>query len=422
MSPPDFLFNFFSGNFSFEIEHACKKVNKSIYGACEINFFDNDTVESYGDVRRGEFGARRDIAGLGVLLGLAIPGFLVVLISWAFMAKEVAERTKVSSSQTPRFNPGRYAQPSTTGTIVQKLHVFTDAPEDRPRSIKLLYSVLKGLLIYTADAQTIVALSYGIAFGVTSKCDLSAYHYIVGVNVILLACTSITLCTLMHRGYWKDSPVAAIPRTAAALVIFGFMGRMLAYQYKRESSPEDMIFYRHGSNDSALFVPMSCFLDPDLDPLRNLTDGQLDRVGGARGGKKRPTSEMVMYILVALCFVAAHVAHVAHIFRPARQKGRPRKPYSAGFGNLVVFYWVTTLLLCMVTYIWCSSHIMVLRDWVHDSGWMELVDGKNPELNFRSLSQIMPLVTIFWILILVLDSINVGSKGRYQSLKNDGSV
>lgn len=92
MPSEPFLFQFFRGNFSFEIQETCKNEhNIDINKECRINFSGDDTVDSYGSVERGKFKSNPDIAGIGVVVGFS-PGLLLIVLSVIFLLREMARR------------------------------------------------------------------------------------------------------------------------------------------------------------------------------------------------------------------------------------------------------------------------------------------------------------------------------------------
>ncbi|KAF3024387.1 hypothetical protein E8E14_014397 [Neopestalotiopsis sp. 37M] len=139
---------------------------------------------------------------------------------------------------------------------------------------------LHALLKASSDALTVITLSYVINFGISGKCTLSGYHYIFGINTMLIAFASITLCVTLVRDYWA-APFAAFLRTATHVVIFALIGRLLAYEWTGEMLPEPLYIRNKAENntDSSLFLPVACFLDHDLNPLDKLTQAQLKRIG-----------------------------------------------------------------------------------------------------------------------------------------------
>jgi uncharacterized membrane protein YoaK (UPF0700 family) len=255
----------------------------------------------------------------------------------------------------------------------------------------------ESLLFIVADAQLVTAFAYGINFGKSGKCTVSSYHYSVMVNTLVIALACLTLSVYLPRHYWRTR-LPSFLRTLATLVVFIFLLRFLAYQVDQESSPELMLVYRSDRTDSSLFLPVACFLDPDLDPFKRLSPAQSNGIGGT-GTKWTPG--LTLAFLVAACYFVAHVTRLlCHV-----KKSKPRPS---------VWLSVFIILSCVVAIGLCFGHTLVLRRWIDMSGWMEQPDGPgtnpgNPEKDLVGIGQLLPLTTMIWILILSFD---LGKRSR----------
>lgn len=177
---------------------------------------------------------------------------------------------------------------------------------------------------------------------------------------------------------------------------------MLVYQFMGASRPEDTWSFltkqRGGlATDSSILLPMSCFLDPDLDPLQRLTDAQLNRVGGVLG-TKAATLEVIVGSAMLVCFL---LSHLAHGIRWCRGHSRPKANRPAWWGVIVSLYWIVALGASTVAYVACYLIVWCLRGWVYESGWME--DNGNSERDVSGIGQILPIIALCWVLIWSLD-------------------
>ncbi|KAH8587881.1 hypothetical protein B0O99DRAFT_526012, partial [Bisporella sp. PMI_857] len=255
------------------------------------------------------------------------------------------------------------------------------------------------------DSQTIVALSYGINFGMLGKCSLSAYHYNVGINTILCTCTAITFSVIMVRDYWKGVMAPAL-RFIISIGMFATLGRMLWYQKERSIAPEPIGWLprwekvKGNSTDSTIFVPMACFLDPDLNPLKWLSPAEKKRVGG----DKAPIPvEFCLFWLIVIWFITGHISHF--IQRETRYGKRSQNVTNhIPVGGLAAVYYAISLGCCICVYFSCWGHIGEIRKFVHGSGWIEGGNtNANPENNVNGIGQLVPLIAIGWVLITCLD-------------------
>ena len=242
---------------------------------------------------------------------------------------------------------------------------------------------------------------------------MSDYHYYVALDSVLLACSTMTVVfATSGRHFWRTW--AAVCRIILSLIIFILLGIFLGYQtHKNQHTnfpawmPPDI----HVTNDSSLFLPVSCFLDPDLAendspyaPRRPqpLTDGQLDRIGRPIKNYRRP------YIyLFSILAVAMVVGSFEHIYE-YRSRKRPQQSGCAILG------WLYILLACLATDVVCALHIGVLKSWTRKSGWME--GGAEDEI--YSVGQLLPVFPLALILRAVADKFELSRK----SSKNEKHV
>ncbi len=249
------------------------------------------------------------------------------------------------------------------------------------------------------DVQLILALVYGINFGISAKCTISAYHYNIAVDTMVIALTCITLSAHMVPEFWHVK-LATVLRVFATLVIFAFLLRFLFYQMEMVSNPELMSTYATSRNDSLLFLPMACFLDPDLNPFKdklvnNITSERKVTVGSSG---PRVTPDLVFCVLLAFCYVTVLVIRFIIRFIRFRIAARPPFPLT-----------VLVVPVCIFSCFWCIGHITLVRVWVDKSGWMEKTNrpgtlAGNPENSVMGLGQILPLATMIWRLIASLDT------------------
>lgn len=284
------------------------------------------------------------------------------------------------------------------------------------RSYAGFYRLLRALIISIADVQAIVAVTYSIDFALQSKCSLSAYHYNVGVNTILCSCVTTTLSVLIVRDYWRGAFAPAL-RFILACAIFAVLGRLLWYENSQASAPEatwsvNWPRVKGTNDDSTIFLPVACFLDPDLNPVIGLSPEQRERVGGNPG---RVATAFGIYWSIVVLFVIGHLSHLIRIRSRYREQKKlhfiRHAPHTA--------YYAACLFYCIVIYIFLWEHINRIRSFVHQGRWIR---GGNTDANaehaIRGVGQLLPITTIFgWILFTGLDSTAFGARPK-QEVRN----
>lgn len=284
-----------------------------------------------------------------------------------------------------------------------RIKVFRQPSEEVQGLWGWIKRCLHTLIISTADAQILTSMAYGINFAEEGKCTLSAYHYSVGVHYVLSSLAIATLSMVMVRDYWK-TPVSAALRIAATLLVFIVLGRMLTYQYLRKVAPEYMYTYRANASDgSALFLPIACFLEPDLNPFVNLTRTEKATVGGQSNPKTTP--EYYLYSFLCICYSLAVIAQFVRWMKSRRQRSKTVQPRAR---DCIITYWLFGLIVPTFVYGWSWGHNYIIRTWVYSSGWM---GAGNEEQDVNGLGQVIALALLAGVVIQVMDKARVGHKG-----------
>lgn len=205
---------------------------------------------------------------------------------------------------------------------------------------------------------------------------MSAYHYYVALDSILLACsTTVVAFATSGRHFWKT--YAGLPRFFSTLTIFINLGIFLGYQILShwntdfpEWIPPDII----PSNDSALLLPVSCFLDRSLvnksntyapHRLNPLNDAQLDRIERPVKTKKLPQTWIFLCLVMAL--LMGIYASRERLDRTRRQRNQNVRREGYWLQNALIARGVI-LLVCLATKIFCAVHIASLRNGTRSSG------------------------------------------------------
>jgi len=264
----------------------------------------------------------------------------------------------------------------------------------------------RALIIATGDAQLIMAYAYGIHFTYESKCELSAYHYDVAVHTILAALAASTLAFIVIRDYWVTWITAAF-RVAAMLVGFIITGRIMVYQYHVDYMPEYMYQVVKDRNDSAILLPIACFLDEDPKPFRNLTQQQRAQVDGSNVRGQLVSPEMALYGILATCFGLTLIVHVLRgiVWKCSRRRHTAYQPF--GVWDVVeAFYYLSVIPMTVLVYSWCFGHNWIIREWVHRTDWMEAdsKSGTTPEENVTGIGQLTAIAILFWTVVAGFDA------------------
>jgi len=261
------------------------------------------------------------------------------------------------------------------------------------------------ILFSTSDLSIILVVVYMLNFLLTGKCTLTTYHYYIGLDSVLLACSTMLLTFFTaQQHYWHT--LAGPLRFIASLAIFILLGILFGYQTFThgdkafpEWNPPDI----QTRNDSALILPVSCFFDPDLimheNPYAAKRKAKLSLTQIARIGKpikNYQVPELWLYIFLTLLFVLSSLTHLCTWLR-ARPQNADRQTKGITLFTLVV------VLLCLATDMFCAWHITRLRAWARLSGWLR--DGREDEV--FSLGQLMPLFALVSVVFMMMSRVSI---------------
>jgi len=269
------------------------------------------------------------------------------------------------------------------------------------------HQIMPKLILAISDAATLLGLAYYFNFMLAAKCDMSTYHYYVALDTILFTCSTTTLAALLSRAYYWSS-LAALFRFLLALAHFLFVGLLLFYQSTRTVRlPEWLPPPAAVRSDSAVLLPVGCFLDRDLlnhwSPFRPFweehhTAAQRARIGESSSPAKSP--EFVLYVMLLLCFVATHASSAVRRWQSRRKRAVPTA--RRWLGACVVAFWLLAVCVCIAMDCVCVYHVLALRSWVHASGWM--AGGRaNPENDIGGLGQLAAVFGLGAVIMVILE-------------------
>ena len=218
-----------------------------------------------------------------------------------------------------------------------------------------------------------------------------------------------------ERHFWTT--LAEIPRFLLTLATFIVVGIFLGYQAAKHLYidfpswvPPDI----HLTHDSALLLPVSCFLDPDLiayaspyAPSTPLTGDQLNRIG--RPVKAHRLPQLYIYLFLSVAFVLGIVAHVykacSHLILKRQYSKTNRNKWETALFSAL---WNVIFSVCFATDVFCAWQIYGLGKWARESGWME--DGA--EDGFYSIGQLLPIFSLVLIGLALLERFKTKDVGH----------
>ncbi|KAK6824623.1 hypothetical protein PG987_012117 [Apiospora arundinis] len=285
---------------------------------CEHSDYDNetDTYRTIGGHEPGSFPGNPDVAGIGIVGVFVATTCFALFIS----ALDVLWQTlKTCGYKKTRSEAEKLSQPDRVSVS----------------------NILQSMVLSCSDQQVFTGAAYALTLRYWQGCTISAYHYNVVANMMLLSCATHLMSATIVRHYWRYPVLAAI-RVACITGVFIVTGLLMVNQNADDRS--DLLF-------------------PTKIPEANTT--------------------------TSLLFKTASYGYLLYL--------------SAGIGVS------STAMGKSVVY------IFGLRDWVDRSGWVEDDNGINPENEWRSFGQLVP---IFMTAMVVFAFVQLLSERLTQNRKH----
>ncbi|KAJ4384395.1 hypothetical protein N0V85_008342 [Neurospora sp. IMI 360204] len=288
------------------------------------------------------------------------------------------------------------------------------------------------LVISCSDQQIFTGAAYAITMHVAKACSVSAYHYNIISNMLLITCATHLLTLLVSKHYWEHPWVAAI-RTVATALLYLATGILLSTQAAPGS---ELAFPTQVPNDnekwSTLLLPAACFKGSAAQ-FGNTLEQSFHGAGLFKVGDH--ITGWTPFVILVLFYVLANIVTLGRVVRAGRENGGKREKFCKWLvkligqkklkwvhrigGQVYGVYLLAGLAISGYTMASASEYIEMLRRWVDRSGWIQLYNGTNPENDPKSFGQLVPLLmmtlTVFTFLQMLSEAITVRKLKNKQS-------
>jgi hypothetical protein len=266
--------------------------------------------------------------------------------------------------------------------------------------------------------------SYAITLRYWRGCSISAYHYNLVANMLLLTCATHLMSITIVRNYWKY-PFLALLRIICITGVFIVTGLLMVNQNADVQTRFPTAIPPANETDSLLFLPAACFQSvnsPLAATFANTTANDDAFFGGII--RNSAPGNMVQgwnwYVVMLLFYGAAIAAEVVRFVRRGRARpgwrgrlgarmarmARPKSFLRGVTAALFLAYLITGAALGFVTVVKSGMYIFSLRSWVDASGWIELDGGINPENDATSFGQLVPIFMSAMVLFTFAQTIS----------------
>ncbi|KAM5355040.1 hypothetical protein ACJ41O_001686 [Fusarium nematophilum] len=420
---------------------------------CTIDYEDNDKqiIRALGDIRKGEFEGDADIAGIGIFATfIGVTSFALTLSFIVVVMGMVKHRI----FPFQRCGEGFVLTPGI-------------APP-RPKKIKPGFSeILQGMVLSCSDAQIFTGAAYALTLRYFRGCVITAYHYNIVANLMLLTCATHLMAITVVRDYWEFAWLAVL-RVICKTGVFLVTGLLLSNQNANLGEVFPTKIPQHDDTRSPLFLAAACFQSNETQLQKTLekslsADGAKDAFLFSSPGNR--IEGWNKFLIILLWYTVAVVMEIAMFIRRGnrrdyngirkrminafwrvsvrtfkrttekvfKKKGQPvqenqatptpitradragtfpdetsderAKRYLKWVGHYVLtVYYLGGIGICMWTVAESGKYVAGLRDWVQGSGWLEPNEyGLNPENDATSFGQLVPIFTSALVLFTFLE-------------------
>ena len=272
------------------------------------------------------------------------------------------------------------------------------------------------MIIACSDQQVFTGAAYSLTLRYWRGCSILSYHYNLIANMLLLTCATHLMSVTVVRNYWKF-PWLAILRIICISGVFIVAGLLLTNQNAHAKDPPfPTEVPPTNETDSLIFLPAACFQNSSSDALTN-TIHKTTKNGSAFWDtlKWSKPGNLIQgwnwYIIILLFYGAAIIAEIVRFVRRGRSRPGWRAKLASFFGrcfgrslnrgtlarriiqNVFLIYLAGGVGISIAATIISAKYMFSLRRWADHSGWLQLEGGKNPENDFSSFSQLVPIWT-----------------------------
>lgn len=354
----------------------------------------------------GDFESDPDIAGIGVLGAFLAVTLLSLLLSIA----------------------------STIWWFSKNIFRWTRKLEEEHKETKKwqlsVAGLLETLILTCSDQQIFTGGAYAITLRYVKGCDISAYHYNVVANMLLVTCATHLMAVTVSRHYWEHPWVGGL-RVIVTTLVYLVTGILLSNQGSGSLGfptrvPDLKEQY------SPLLLPAACFQTGDSGFAKSFSQSFTSSSSFFGGRIPGWTQYLVMFIFYALAvfinlgrLIRRGTGHdgrrrrtVNWMKRSCAPLFRAKRPLYWLFGA----YLVGGIGIASWTVVTSAQYVLELRNWVDKSGWMDLEHGRNPENDPSTFGQLVPvlLITLIIFTFLQILSEKLRERSRARHLRDLG--
>jgi len=275
--------------------------------------------------------------------------------------------------------------------------------------------LLEPLALSLSDQQLATGLALCISTLFTREaCTITAYHYDIICGLVVISMTTHLVSTLSVRGYTQQNPALISIFRVALMLVQGIFGVLLLWKRRDSKFPTDAPASINGrpNYNTSLILPVACFQGGNGTFLHEL-DSTLSH----------SNSEVIaLGFIVAFYVLMIFLHHWQKRLDPSSKPSEGQKPqWESGLTHklriMVACMRFGLVIGAIVILSWTSTHLISLRDWMGNSGWL----GEDNDENKWTFAQILPVIMMSSTILALVDAVPDWWEARKNAGKPDDS-
>lgn len=297
----------------------------------------------------------------------------------------------------------------------------------------------EALVLSCSDQQVFTGGAFAISLRYWNGCSVTAYHYNIIANMLLLTCATHLISISIVRNYWRNLWQSTLRLILISMILL-VTGLFLANQDANGhiKFPTDIPPLNSTLNVTMLlFLPAACYQDDThmMETMKESFGGSeqfrkalfLDSPKNHIRGWGYYIGMLLWYLLALLVTYVRHFYHmcqrcgawtaISRAFVPICFSSVPGPEEDINTDNKrhKIFHWIHTIYMLSgvalgsVTAITSADFIIKMRNWVQKSGWLETDPTKlqvSPEDDATSFGQQVPILLSFLTVFTAAQTVN----------------
>ncbi|KAH6884852.1 hypothetical protein B0T10DRAFT_409454 [Thelonectria olida] len=382
---------------------------------CTIRARKNGTIYALGNIAKHEFEGDGDIAGIGIFSTFIGVTSFALLLSFVVV---ILGMIKHRIFPFQRCGDGFVLEDNTTAPSKKKIKPGVS-------------EIFQAMVLSCSDAQIFTGAAYALTLRYFRGCTITAYHYNIVANLMLLTCATHLMAITVVRNYWEYAWLALF-RVICKTGVFLVTGLLLSNQNADLKDVFPTKIPPAGDTKTPLFLAAACFQSNETELGTTIRTSLMAENAKNAFLFSTPANRIEgwnKFLIILLWYIVAVAMEVAMFIRKGNRRNGYRKRMVEAFwrvmqrtirhlkwiGHYVLtIYYLCGIGICMWTVAESGNYVGKLKQWVQDSGWLKPNEyGLNPENDATSFGQLVPIFTSGLVLFTFLEMISSKSLLTY---------